>query len=72
MHCRSEYELGSHYGNQRGRPLVIYIDNYAAGFSNLPPQTTTDITGIVVYQNVPFDTNDLIILLPRSSRDIWH
>ena len=77
-----EYQYTCYEENFKGKYLrftdsddnfaYIYIDNYAAGFSNLPPQTTTDITGIVVYQNVPFDTNDLIILLPRSSRDIWH
>lgn len=49
----------------------VYIDNYAAGFSNIPPQSPTQITGIVTYQNVPFDKQNQIVLLPRSSKDIW-
>lgn len=52
--------------------IYIYIDNYASGFSNLPPIEATDVTGIVTYQNVPFDQNNCFVILPRRSSDIWH
>ena len=52
--------------------IYVYIDQYAAGFKNVPPQETSDITGIVTYQKVPFDTKECFVILPRGSKDIWN
>ncbi|MBP3644487.1 MAG: hypothetical protein J6J22_07550 [Alistipes sp.] len=52
--------------------IYVYIDQYAAGFKNVPPQEPSDITGIVTYQKVPFDTKECFVILPRGSKDIWN
>lgn len=51
--------------------VYIYIDNYAAGFTTIPPVQPTNISGILTHTAVPFDDNHCFVILPRRSSDIW-
>ena len=51
--------------------VYIYIDKYAVGFNDLPPQHPTTITGVAVCRRVPFSEQIETILLPRRRSDIW-
>lgn len=71
--CYEEGDDGKYlrFADDQDGFAYIYIDKYAVGFNDLPPQQPTTITGIAVCRRVPFSDEVETILLPRRRSDIW-
>ena len=71
--CYEEGDEGKYlrFADDQGGYAYIYIDKYAVGFNDLPPQQPTTITGVAVCRRVPYSDEVETILLPRRRSDIW-